>query len=167
MTPITPREKVLGFTALELLITMLIFSILCFSAIPQLSKLYQVYDKRNAEMQILQDLRTAQATTVEQGCRGIFVVAADNNSYSFGCDYVPFSSSSPPPFDTQLYTRKMPSNTKISTDAEIIFNSRGQVVDEQNFLTTRSVVLSSLESSGYTTFNTGTLTATGFFSYAH
>lgn len=156
-----------GFSVLEMILVLIIFAILGAIGIPAYKSIYTAFNKRNAEIQVLQDLRLAQATAVEQGCMGIWSILDEGESYSFGCDYVPYSGSLPPVADTELFYRYLPNWIRLAIDEEIIFNSRGQVVDELGFLTTRSLTLSASEGAGYQEFNSGTLTATGFFAYAH
>ncbi|MCB0320138.1 MAG: GspH/FimT family pseudopilin, partial [Bdellovibrionales bacterium] len=155
-----------GFTVIELLVAVTLVALVGGMAIPYASELYEIFDKRNAEMSLLQDLRLAQAQAVEQGCQGIFAVDADSKGYSYGCDYVPFSDASPPVPDEQMFLRDLPNKVKLSASDIVIFNSRGQVVDEQGFLTTRTLTLAVTSNDGDITFNTGTLTGTGFFSYS-
>ncbi len=157
----------LGFSIMELMVSISILALLSVGMVPTVIQWSAAYNKRNAEMLVLQDLRRAQATTVEQGCQGIFTVDGDSRGYSFGCDYVPYSGDSPPVYDNALFRRDLPANTLLSAAGLIMFNSRGQVVDEDGFLSTQSITLSSTETGAIVAFNTGTLDPTGFFKFAH
>lgn len=154
-----------GFSIVELVVSMVVLSILVDSALTEFKQLYDSINKRNAEVLVLQDLRYAQASTVEKGCRGIFTIASNGKSYTYGCDYVPYSSTVTA--DTNIYTRNLPSGITVSSDALIIFNSRGQVIDSSEALQTRYVTLKVLIGSTPTQFNVGTLRPTGFFTYAN
>lgn len=156
-----------GFTLLELLVTVALVSIISYAMALYFDSIYDSINKRNAEVQVLHDLRYAQALTVERGCRGIFTVAADYKSYTFGCDYVPYSTANPPVSDSNLFTRDMPSGVLMSVDALILFNSRGQVINSSEALQTRYVTLKIVVGSTQTTFNVGTLRPTGFFTYSN
>lgn len=151
---------------MELLVAMAIFFIVGFASTPYVSELMESFTKRNAEMQLLGDMRLAQATAVEQGCQGIININADHSGYTFGCDYVPFSAASPPVIDTLLFTRYLPSKIEIESDALIIFNTRGQSVEESGSVATRQITLTIQRNGSNSTFNTGTLRPTGFFSFA-
>lgn len=156
-----------GFTLVELVTCLVIFSIMAFAAVPEVLAFYRSFDKRNAEMQVMQDLRLSQARTVEQGCNGIFKFDEDEKGYSFGCDYVPYSETNPPTWDSIIFSRDLPSKVKASSDDLIIYNSRGQVVNDQSFLSSRSITFEIQTGSTYEVFNTGTLSATGSFVFSN
>ena len=155
------RHRSGGFTILELLVAISITVVIGAFALPEVGAWYEILDKQNAQIQVLQDLRLAQATTVEQGCQGVLTLDAAGESYTFGCDYVPFDSSPPIAADSNLFTSTLPPKVTISVDDQILFNSRGQIVDDQGFLSSRSVTLSYNESP----FLSGTLSATGHFDF--
>ena len=157
------RER--GFTLLELLSVILISSLVVGSAMPVSSALYDSFNKRSAEVQVLEDLRRAQATAVEQGCQGILTFSEDNRVYTFGCDYVPYSEADPPVWDSSLFVRRLPSRISMSADDLIIFNTRGQVVSTEGDLDTRTISLMVYEDGHVVTFATGTLRPTGFFNF--
>lgn len=99
--------------------------------------------------------------TVSDGGRGIVVIAADGQSYSFGYDYLPYDTSAPIEPDAVLWTEALPASYKLSADSQIIFNSQGRVIDKDGVL--NSVGLSFVKNTGGTdtTYATATLTATG------
>lgn len=154
-----------GFTVIEMLIAIVILAILGKTAISMTVSTLDSADKSSAEVQVVQHLRRAQATAVTEGCRGIFATGNSGQSYSFGCDYLPYSTATPPVPDSTFFNYYLPTGITISTSALIIFNSRGQCVDSSNVLTTRTVTLTSSQSVTPYDFATGTLRATGFFSY--
>ena len=154
-----------GFSLMDLIIAMFMFAIVSLIAAPRLSALYDSINKRNAEVLILQDVRLAQAKSVEQGCRGIFAIATNGKSYTFGCDYVPYSTTTVA--DQIIYTRNLPSKITMTADAQVLFNTRGQVVDVNEALQTRTLSLKSSRTGTAVTFNTGTLRPTGFFTYSN
>jgi type II secretory pathway pseudopilin PulG len=159
------QRKDFGFTTLELFATMTIFALVLFLAAQQVSELLNSYNRRNAEMVLLEDMRLAQATTVKEGCHGILQIASDGKSYTFGCDYVPCSEEYPPLIEKQFFTRRLPRQTRVESDEIVMFNSRGQCIDDSESLATRTITLRSGVGSEYQTFNTGTVRSTGFFSY--
>ena len=163
------RNRILrecAFTVIELITAMGVSAIFFFVASPRLGDLLMSFDKRNAEMLFIEDIRLAQAISVEQGCQGVMTISEDGTRYSFGCDYIPYSEESPPVMDTQSFARNLPSGVQISADGLIMFNSRGQAIDENGALNTRLITLSVTRSGEASAFNTGTLRATGFFTYA-
>lgn len=155
-----------GFTTFEVLATLCILGVMLALAAPQFSQLMTSFDKRNAEVQLMQDIRLFQAQAVKEGCQGIIKIDSSGGSYTFGCDYVPFSVSSPPVYDSILDTRKLPRDIKVSTNGVPIFNTKGQSVDETGTLVSRTITLSQTRDGASTAFNTGTLRPTGFFSFA-
>ncbi len=156
-----------GYTIFELVITVLLVGVVSTLAAPRLGEMFDSYDRRNAELQVIQDMRLAQKTAVEQGCQGILISGAGGNTYSFGCDYVPYSAATPPVYDGVLFTRNLPTDISIVLDSQVMFNTRGQTIDSNGALDTRTVQLRIHEPSGIRVFNTGTLSPTGFFQLAH
>ena len=154
-----------GFTAMELMVSVVILAILGKAAVSMTVSTLDSADKSTAEVQVVQHLRRAQATSVTEGCRGIFSVAANGQSYSFGCDYLPYSTATTPVADSTFFNYYLPSGITISESDLIIFNSRGQCVDTSYALTTRTVSLTSSQGLNPYVFASGTLRATGFFSY--
>ena len=159
------RGEERGFTVMELMISVVILAILARSAVSMTTSTLDSADKSTSEVQVVQHLRRAQATAVTEGCRGIFSISNDARSYSFGCDYLPYSTATPPVADTAFFQYYLPQGITISTSGLIILNSRGQSEDESYVLTTRTVSLTSTQGLNTAVFATGTLRATGFFSY--
>ncbi len=153
-----------GFTMLELLVVVFILAILANTAISATIATLKSIDKNTARVQIVQDIRRAQATAVTEGCRGIFAITIGGSSYTYGCDYLPYDTNPIPAADTVIFTSDLPGNITVAASGLIIFNSRGQVVDADYSLVTRTVTLTS-HAGGTNDFATGTLRATGFFSY--
>ena len=148
-----------GFTVLEMLVAFAITLIVVSTALPRVQALLAVMNRSNAEVQIMQHIRWLQAKSVEEGCHGIFQISSDNKSYSLGCDYVTYSTSATPAADTVFESYYLPNEITITSDASIIFNTRGQIIDYEGNLNTRTI---SMYHRG-TLFQTGTIRATGFF----
>ncbi|MCB0360287.1 MAG: hypothetical protein KDD44_11650 [Bdellovibrionales bacterium] len=128
-------------------------------AVPQFTGLNEPLQRLNVRAGLLQDLKRAQAETITIGCRGIFTISAGGNSYSFGCDYLPYDTNYPPQSDVTSFQRTLPSGVSVTANAEVIFNSRGQSVDANDILSNVTISLS--DGSGM--FATGTLLGTGLF----
>ncbi|HMO02077.1 MAG TPA: hypothetical protein PKD37_00805 [Oligoflexia bacterium] len=136
-------------------------------ATPGFQQIRNSINRSNTQLLLLQDLRKAQAHTVTEGCRGIVRIASNQRSYSFGCDYIPYSAANPPLPDSVVFLRYLPSSITIASSGPIIFNSRGQTVDVNNNLTNTTITLLLDSGSGSPSlFATGILRATGFFSFS-
>lgn len=151
-----------GFTILELIVVIMMLSILAHGAVSGTMATLKSADKNSARVQVVQDLRRAQATSVTEGCRGIFEVINSGSQYTYGCDYLPYDTDPIPSADSITFTGTLPNGITMTTDSLIIFNSRGQVVNTNYSLVTRTVTLTTVGQD----FATGTLRATGFFSYS-
>jgi Tfp pilus assembly protein FimT len=150
-----------GFSIFELLVVLSFTAIMVAAAVPKMSEFRQVMHKNSAEFQVVQHFRWLQAKAVEQGCRGILIVSQNKRSYTMGCDYIPFDDSADPQFDTLLDTHHLPGEVRMDIDDIVVFNTRGQVINSQGNLQTRTVTLFYYSEP----FKTGNLRATGFFDY--
>ena len=97
-----------GFTISELLVGMTIMSIVAGSSIAFFSDLGPSFDRWNANIYALQDLRFAQTLAITEGCRVIVDIADDGKSYAIGCDYLCLLYTSPSPRDQR--GSRMPSS---------------------------------------------------------
>ena len=153
------RDK--GFTLVEMLAVIIITAVVGAVAIPQFGTLRGSMDRINARAYIIQDLKRAQAESITQGCRGIFKIAANNESYTFGCDYLTYDVAADPSADVTSFVRNLPTDIEVSADAAVIFNSRGQAIDTSYALTNVDI---SITDDG-TEFASGTISGSGVFSY--
>lgn len=154
-----------GISLFEVIAAMLMLSVIGALAVPSITSLMDSFNKSNAELQIVEDLRRAQATSVKEGCRGIFTFAADGESYTYGCDYAPFSAANPPPIEKNIFSHQLPAKITISADGTIIFNTRGQVVDYLGALDSRTLTMRSYSEGTLVDYNVGVLRPTGFLSF--
>jgi len=140
--------------------------IVAHTAVPNLRTLNGSILRMNARMQVLQDLRQAQALTVVQGCRGIFKVINSGTGYTFGCDYLPYDVTSPPSHDALFFTRNFPNGFSIATSTNVIFSSRGNLVNEAGDIASATLSLTdSVYSGSPTVFGSGTIYGTGVFDF--
>lgn len=144
---------------------MSISAILMAIALPQMSDLKASYNQLNAKSYFVQDLKRAQAEAITQGCRGIIKIAANMRSYYFGCDYLSYDVDPNPSPDMQRFKRNLPPQITLSSDAPIIFNSRGQAVDIDYIISNLTVTFTETNGQGVNQFATGTLLGTGVFSF--
>lgn len=154
-----------GFTILNMIATLMIASIISYVAMSQLSTLSATFNRINARSNLLQDLKRAQAEAITQGCRGIFLIASDARSYSFGCDYLAYDTSNPPHSDEVSFVRALPEHVVLSSDAPVIFNSRGEAVDVNNIMSNITLTLSQNWGGTPLAFARGILLGTGVFTY--
>ena len=153
-----------GFTILELMVACVVLAVLAGVGIPQFSTLKRSFELLNAKSYLLQDLKRAQAESITQGCRGVFVILPDGSGYTFGCDYLDYDTNDPPSHDVVSLRRNLPAHILISAPEPIIFNSRGQAVDVDGVIANLQIRLedSSAERNAY---STGTLLGTGVFNF--
>jgi len=151
-----------GFSLIEMMVALFIVGILLAIATPNYVDMSRSFSKSNVRIQLLQDLRRGQATTVSEGCRGVFSFSSDGRSYSFGCDYLPYSEANPPVADSLRFTKELAKGFSVSADATILFNSKGQVIDSDGVLDSRSLQVN-LDGDGVVA--RGTLRPTGFFNF--
>lgn len=154
-----------GMTMLNLLVSLAIIGIVGFLGLPQLSVIADSFDRLNARTVFIQDLKQAQAQALTEGCRGIFTFSEGGNVYTFGCDYLGYDVSDPPSADSISFTRILPSDITISPSTQIIFSSRGLPVDASDILNTVAVTFTDSSEGTDFDFATGTLFATGLFSF--
>ncbi|MCB0324732.1 MAG: prepilin-type N-terminal cleavage/methylation domain-containing protein [Bdellovibrionales bacterium] len=152
-----------GFSLLELMVALVVLAVLTGLLAPNFATISGSFDRLNARSNLLQDLKRAQAESLTKGCRGIFQIAVGGNSYSFGCDFLAYDPASPPSYDQQSFSRTLPSGVQVSASSQIIFNSRGQSVDENDVISTTTITMTRSSSEGSETFVSGTLLGTGLF----
>lgn len=135
-----------GFSIVELLVGMVIMSIVAYSSVSFFSDLGPSFDRWNANIYALQDLRYAQTLAISEGCRVLITISEDGQSYSIGCDYLPYDYSQPYATDHVFLNRALPNSVSFASDSTIIYNAKGQCVSSSGDLTTRSITLTSSKS---------------------
>lgn len=151
---------------MELIVAMGVSCILTAVAAMHYSDLEGGFHRFDARAHLLEDIKTAQAFTLAQGCRGIFRFASDGKSYTFGCDYLDYDVTDPPAADSIEFTRTLGGDVTIDASDTVILNSRGQTVDKDDVLINITFELrSKKEGSSPEAFASGQLLATGIFSY--
>ncbi|HQH25915.1 MAG TPA: type II secretion system protein [Oligoflexia bacterium] len=124
-----------GFTLIEMLLLFVVLAIMGMLAVLEFRPAEASFQRMNARSFLIQDLKRAQAEAITWGCRGIFMIAADSNGYSFGCDFLAYDESETPAADRVFFSREMPMGIIISASQPVIFNSRGQAVDLSGVMT--------------------------------
>lgn len=154
-----------GISMLELLVALSFTGLMFGIALPQVAELKSSFNNLNAKSYFVQDVKRAQAEAITQGCRGIIKIAADGESYSFGCDFLSYDETADPTHDVTSFVRNLPTGVRIAASAPIIFNSRGQAVDPFYIISNSTVTFSEWNGGGYSPFSSGTLLGTGAFSF--
>lgn len=154
-----------GFSAIELVVVMSIFAVLAAIAAPKFNELAGSSERFAARAHLLEDIKTAQAFTLTQGCRGIMTVASDGRSYSFGCDYLAYDTAETPVADSIEFTRELAGDVTMEADAIIILNSRGQTVNITDQQVNIVIELESEIQGTREVYARGTLLGTGVFEY--
>lgn len=154
-----------GFTAVELLVTVAITAIIAAVGITQIPALSKPFDRLTARSYFIQDLKQAQAEAIKWGCRGIFSIGASGQNYSFGCDFLPTDTASPPSADQIFFQRNLPSSITVAADAPVIFSSRGQAVDAEGDFNNVLIQLLDSSSGSPEAYAEGLLLGTGEFSF--
>lgn len=154
-----------GYTMMELLVTLSIVAILGLAALPAFTPLSDSFNRLTARSVILQDIKRAQAQALTEGCRGIMTIDGNGESYSYGCDYLPYDVSDPPAPDLVTFVRNLPARTEISSSSDLIFNSRGLAVDQDDVISNTTITLYDTSSGSPVQFSQGTLLGTGLFAF--
>lgn len=119
--------KELGFSALEVLVVLAITSIVLATALPDFHALTSSFNRRDSLDVLVSDLQRARSEAVAEGARTIVTVNAGTDGYVVGIDRVPYSVLENP--DEVLFTRDFPANVNVGGVAQLIFDSRGYLVD--------------------------------------
>lgn len=154
------HRNVKGSSLVELLVTITIFSIFATVAIPNVVALKSSFDRHSGKGQVEFAIRRARNEAIAKGTRAVLQFARDGGSYSFGYDYSPYNT--PPAEDIVSYVRDLPSEITAIATQTIIFNSQGNLVDQNGDLTQLEITLSYLGHS----YCSGTVLATGDLDYA-
>ena len=124
-----------GFSLLELLATIAIFSIISAIAFIGMTPVFDSFNLQGAREQFDFDVRRSQSEALREGARGVLVLSVDGRGYSFGFDYPPYNN--PAVYEKHKFTRVLPWDMTITgSRSAIIFDSRGRIIDELEVLTT-------------------------------
>lgn len=157
----------IGFSLMEMLVTIALISIISAFAVPMLPDLNSTFNRMNARSYLHQDLKRAQAEAITQGCRGVFSVINAGASYVYGCDYLPYDTSTLPSPDVVSFTRNLPDDITMSTSTPPLFNSRGQSVEIGGAITNTTITLNEHEGSTINSYAEGLLNGNGVFTYSY
>ena len=159
------KAKERAVTLLEMLVALMILAAVGTLIVPAFAELTASINHMNAMSYLVQDLKRAQAESITQGCRGVFVIAANGNSYTFGCDYLAYDANDPPSHDVVSLQRFLPAHIRLVASAPVIFNSRGQSVDIFGIVSNSTLALEDASGGPSVQFASGTLLGTGVFDF--
>ncbi len=128
-----------GTSVVELLVAVTIFSVLTAIAVPSVITVRESFDRHFGKSQVEFALRRARSDSVDRGTRGILRFSKDGASYSFGFDYLPFSSA--PIEDYVSFIRDLPPKVTVLGDP-LVFSSQGFLVDVSGNPTDAKFILS-------------------------
>lgn len=145
-----------GVTMLEVLVALALSAVISASMLPQFSAVKSSYNRNDARQQLAFDLRRLMSRARKDGAQGAMTISADGRQYTLGLDHFPYSS--PPNIDTVILTRTLPNAITVTSTAQVLFDSRGFLIDNQGSLTTLTLALQSSGNAYYS----ATLYPTGF-----
>ncbi len=141
-----------GFSLLELLVVVALMGIFAGISTLGFQKVRESYSRMDVLSTFANDVSLARLQAVSEGGRGIMILNADQDEYSFGYDYLEYDVTAPITYDTAIltshqFTTVLPDNfTMTITDATdpsvytpIIFDSKGKVIDELGLLRSHTV----------------------------
>jgi prepilin-type N-terminal cleavage/methylation domain-containing protein len=141
-------QKEKGFTVFELLVVLVLSTIFAATALQQYADMSASFNRQNGLRQLESDLRRARAEVVAAGARGVFTIASDGKSYSFGLDYIPFSEDDPPESDSQMFRRVLPTDISLGV-TNLLYDSKGFLVDADDLTPTTQSMSLRFEGSEY------------------
>lgn len=144
---------------MEIIATVAIISLLMAVAIPSFSSLMQAQNKRAARESFEAFLKKAQATAIKSGARYVLTSRVSGSYYTAGTDYPPYNAPVNP--DSTAERLNFPKNITVATATRIVFDSRGQLINDSGLPTTSVVTMA----SNGATFATATLYSTGALIY--
>ena len=149
-----------AFTFVEVLVSILIFSIVVGIAIPTFPLLLESNARRLTKDMFRADIIEARIYAITENARGVFTFSSGNAVYTFGIDYPPYSSS-PAVADIIKFRRNLPNKVTITPDVQIIMDSRGLLVDTNNTYTIPNLIFA----YNGTTFDSVALYPTGMLEH--
>lgn len=148
-----------GFTLAEVVATVGFSVVIAAMAVIGSVDLLGSFRQSSALKQVASDMRRAKAEAVAAGALGVISLVSGNSGYAFGLDHAPFST--PPASDLPVFVSNLPPDVTLAVSQQIVFDSRGFLVDSVGDLTTSTL---SLELDG-DAFSTITIYPTGMVEY--
>lgn len=116
-----------GQSLLELLVVLAITFLLACVGVPGFAELKQSISRNSARNQINFDLSRTRAEAMAKGARAIMRFNETGSGYTVGLDYYPYASS--PMIEQTLFVSTLPGNVSLSGVQDLIFDSRGYLID--------------------------------------
>lgn len=147
-----------GFSVVELVVTLGVAGILIGTAVPSMEALVNSFARSDAIQQLQFDLNAAKSLALAEGATAVFAWTDGGGGYNVGLDYFP--TQNPPVIEEIKFARNIQSSVTVGFSANIVFDSRGFVIDSYGQPTSASVMLYSDGS----TICEGTLSPIGILS---
>jgi type II secretory pathway pseudopilin PulG len=146
-----------GMTMVEMIASLGIISIVGAIGIVNLPELTGSLDRNNLRHTLELDITRSQADASSMGSRVVFVFSNGGRTYRAGFDNLPYSD--PPAIDTNIFTRTLKDSLAITPSQQIIFDSRGFLVNSLGQLTTTTVTVlrNGINTDTLTIYSTGTV----------
>ena len=148
-----------GFSAIEIIVTLVMVSILAAFAVPRFIEMNRSLGRGDAMSQVDFDLMRARSEALASGARTYFTLSNQGSRYSVSADYLPYSSSMSG--DSTILNAELPSGISLSTSRQLVFDSRGFVIDEQG---NPSSITITFRSDG-AKFGSAVLSPTGYYQF--
>ena len=145
-----------GVTAAEVLAVIFIITLLLAAGVLDYRKLSESMNRGTALKQLEGDFQRARAQAISEGARTIVVLRNEGTEYTVGVDHSPYNTAGTP--DRILYTKVLPPNISASFSGQLIFDSRGCLVDLEGELSQATVSIHDAQA----TYASGTIYAAGF-----
>ena len=134
-----PLQSEAGYSVIEMVGVVSILSLLAVFAIPQVDVLMGSFDRQQARQQFALDIARARSEALAEGVRAVLSIDNDSESYSYGLDRLPFNS--PSSADETMITTELPNGITIFLESDLVFDSRGYLIDSDGEFRTETVQL--------------------------
>jgi type II secretory pathway pseudopilin PulG len=128
-----------GNSLLEIVVTLLIFALVSVIAVPHLSQTKASFDRLQAKQQLEYWIERAQSISQSRSVRSLVIFSADGSSLTLGTDEIPYNN--PVREDTALFVGELPDNITVETSGNLVFDSRGFLVNESGGLSQSKIAL--------------------------
>lgn len=116
-----------GVSLIEFMVAIAVTTILSVIGVKQYVTTYKSFDRQSALRILDTDLRRARAEAMARGSRTFLDFSEDGTTYTVNFDLQPYTD--PPAVSETILTRQLPENVSVTISPEIIFDSRGFLID--------------------------------------
>ena len=138
-----------GYSVLELLGVISIVSIVIGGAVLHFDELLASFRRHDGIQQIEFALRRARVESIASGALGVFSPTLNGDAYRFGVDIAPFGDTATA--DSMFFSKELPHKITIEPTDDLVFDSRGYLVNSSSGALTSSVLSLKYEGISYCT----------------